>query len=221
LSESNLRHPIFDLDGTLIDSALGILRGVNHALLLMGIQPPEDLQELRCFIGPPLSDSFSAVYGLSDEHARLGVTYFREYYRETGVYENTPYPGIEELLATLTQQGFRLSVATSKPEHFANIILDRFGLKHYFSNICGTIDDNSAQKKDVLARLLPSLALPPSRLLMVGDRMHDVLGAKHWGIACVGVLYGYGTQAELVNAGAFAVVRTVAELKNFLLSEKI
>ena len=216
-----MRHPIFDLDGTLVDSALGILRGVSFALLRMGIQPPEDLQALRCFIGPPLFDSFSAVYGLSHDESSLAVAHFREYYRETGVYENSPYPGIHELLATLMRHGFRLSVATSKPEHFARIILERFGLNCYFSDICGTLDDNAAQKKDVLSRLLPSLAIQPSRLLMVGDRKHDVLGAKHWGIACVGVLYGYGTRAELMDAGALTVVQTVDELKDFLLYGKI
>ena len=215
-----MRNPIFDLDGTLIDSADGILCGVSHALLRMGIPPPANLQELRRFIGPPLFDSFSAVYGFSPDESRLAVTHFREYYREIGVYENAPYPGIEELLTALTHHGFRLSVATSKPEHFAKTILDRFGLSHYFSNIYGALDDNAAQKKDILARLLPTLAMPPSRLLMVGDRKHDVLGAKHWGIACVGVLYGYGTREELMDAGALAVVRTVDELKDFLLSGK-
>ncbi len=182
-----------------------------------GIAPPKDIQTLRSFIGPPLHDSFSAVYGMSEAESRRAVCFFREYYRETGVYENTPYPGIGEMLSILAQSGYSLAVATSKPEVFAKKILNRFDLLHHFSAVFGTVDDSAAHKKDVLGRLLVATDLSPSRFLMVGDRKYDVQGAGHWGIGCLGVLYGYGTREELLDAGAMAVVETVEELQRFIL----
>ena len=201
---------LFDLDGTLTDPGLGITNSVMHALKKWGIEVKER-ESLYRFIGPPLQDSFMQYYGFSAEDAEKSVTYYREYFREKGLYENEVYPGVEKLLIDLKAAGKTLAVATSKPEEFAIRILKHFQLDGYFDVIAGaTMDSSRSKKADVIAYCLDRLgANDLSQVVMVGDREHDIIGAKKVGIDSIGVLVGYGSREELECAGATYVVKTM------------
>ena len=202
---------LFDLDGTLTDSAEGIVNSVVYALERKGI-PYASKQALRRFVGPPLQDSFRDYCGFSDEQAKEMVRIFREYFTQKGIYENAVYDGVPEMLDSLCKAGYTLAVATSKPEAFAEQILARFDLAKYFTVIAGASMDGTT-KPVVIRQALSRLATEPSdRVLMVGDREHDVLGAKEVGIASLGVLYGYGDEEELRGAGADHIARTPSEI---------
>ena len=196
-------HILFDLDGTLTDPGVGITRSVAYALKKAGIDV-EDLSTLYPFIGPPLVDSFMRFTHMTLEQARQGVADYREYFVPTGMYENEVYPGVRDMLQTLEKSGKTLIVATSKPEPFARRILEHFSLAPYFSLICGSsLDETRTRKGEVIAYALKRAGNPPAaRCVMVGDREHDVLGARENGLACVGVTYGYGSETELTAAGA-------------------
>lgn len=202
---------LFDLDGTLTDSAEGIVNSVVYALERKGI-PYASKQALRRFVGPPLQDSFRDYCGISDEQAKEMVRIFREYFTQKGIYENAVYDGVPEMLDSLCKAGYSLAVATSKPEAFAKQILARFDLEKYFSVIAGASMDGTT--KPVVIRLaLQRLGVQASaRVLMVGDREHDILGAKEVGISSLGVLYGYGDKEELSGAGADHIVQTPTEI---------
>lgn len=194
---------LFDLDGTLTDSGLGITNSVKYALDKYGIEV-NDRSELFRFIGPPLVDSFQMFYGFSPEKA-LEITHvYREYYSVKGIFENEVYEGIEELLGKLRNAGKKLLVATSKPEPFAIKILDHFGLSQYFEYIAGSnMNETRSTKSEVIEYALESCGMSDmSKVLMVGDREHDVIGAKKIGINSLGVLWGYGDRKELEKAGA-------------------
>ena len=202
---------LFDLDGTLTDSADGIINSVAYALKRMGI-PCGDRQLQRRFVGPPLQDSFRDFYGFSEEQVRKAVRLFREYFSEKGIYENAVYGGVPEMLRSLQASGVTLAVATSKPEAFAGRILTRFDLAKYFTVVAGASMDGT-DKPTVIRQALARLAIAPSsHVLMVGDRKHDVLGAKTVGISSMGVLYGYGSEDELKQAGADRIVSSPAEI---------
>ena len=211
---------LFDLDGTLTDPGEGITRSVAHALRHFGIEVT-DRTTLYPFIGPPLLDSFRRYYGFSDEQAAQAVGWFREYFETTGLFENTVYPGVPEMLAALTAAGKRLVLATSKPEVFARRILEHFSLASYFTYIAGAnMDETRTRKADVVAYALESAGVADaSRAVMVGDREYDVLGAREAGLSTVGVLYGYGSRAELEQAGAIAIASSVDQLQAVLLAE--
>ncbi|MCC8138467.1 MAG: HAD family hydrolase [Clostridiales bacterium] len=219
---------LFDLDGTLTESAPGIVNAILYALKKNGIEET-DRDKLMTFVGPPLYDTFQAEYGMSKQQADHMVDDFREYYHERGWKENSPYGGIPEMLQELRTQGRKLAVATSKPEESAKQILTWFGLAEYFDLIAGaTMDDSRSRKGDVIAYAIAQLNLESAReqeaaqampaketadhILMVGDRSHDVAGAKENGISCVGVLYGYGTRKELEEAQAAAICAEVRDL---------
>ena len=208
---------LFDLDGTLTDPGLGITNSVMHALRKFGIHE-SNREKLYPFIGPPLLDSFMTFYGMTREQAEEAIAGFREYFSVQGILENEPYPGIHETLARLKERGRRLVVATSKPEPFALRILDHFGLRQYFTLVAGsTMDESRVRKGDVIHYALSRLpGAVPENTVMVGDRKHDVLGAKENGLACVGVLFGYGGRQELEEAGAAAIAGTMAELEAIL-----
>lgn len=208
---------LFDLDGTLTDSAPGITNSVAHALAHFGIhEKPENLLK---FIGPPLNESLPEFYGFSPEQVTEAITVFREYFNEKGWCENAPYPGIADLLRDLRSAGLRLMVATSKPEVQAVRILKHFGLADYFERICGAPlgNEDGAKKSAVIRRALEG-AEDLSKVVMVGDRRHDVAGACEAGLPCVGVLYGYGGREELEKAGAAYIAEDIAALKKLLLS---
>lgn len=209
---------LFDLDGTITDSATGITRCVEYALNYFGIQV-SDLHDLLPFIGPPLLDSFKEFYHFTDEQAVIATEKYRERYKDKGIYENELYPGIEELLAQARQNGKTVILATSKPEIFARRILDYFKLSDYFSFIAGSgLDGSLHTKTDVINYILQSNKIADlSSVIMIGDRKHDIIGAKNAGIDSIGVLYGFGDYDELSEAGATHIVKDIAELRNLLL----
>jgi phosphoglycolate phosphatase len=209
---------LFDLDGTLTDPAEGITNSVAHALEKWNIHV-EDKRELNKFVGPPLHAAFSEYYGFSEADAIKCVEYYREYFRDTGIFENKVYDGIAELLAELRAAGKRLIVATSKPEEFAVRILKHFSLYDYFDLVAGaTMDSSRVKKADVIAYALENSGITDlSRTLMVGDREHDILGAKAIGMDSLGVLFGYGSREELTNAGATYIAEKVSDISKFIL----
>ena len=204
---------LFDLDGTLTDPGIGITNSVAHALAHWGIEVT-DRATLYKFIGPPLSDSFMRYYGFSEEDAIRAIAVYREYFGVKGLYENEVYPGIPELLQELKNAGKTVVLATSKPEQYAVEILRHFGLYDYFDIIAGASMDESRNKKaDVIAYALSQMKDPDvSKLIMIGDREHDVLGAKQFGIDSIGVLYGYGDRAEHEAAGATYIAEKVEDI---------
>lgn len=204
---------LFDLDGTLTDSGLGITNSVAYALKKYGIEVT-DRTELYKFIGPPLRESFEKYYGFSEKEAEKAVEYYREYYVDKGIFENTVYFGIEDLLKEIRDSGKRAIVATSKPQVFAKRILEHFGLADYFEQIAGaSLDETRTKKDEVIAYVLETCGISDrSRVLMVGDREHDILGAKKNGIDSLGVLFGYGGYAELKEAGASYIAETVKDI---------
>ena len=194
---------LFDLDGTLTDPGIGITNSVAYALKKSGIEPP-DRRELYPFIGPPLQDSFEMFYGFSKEDAKAAVGFYREYYREKGIYENRLYDGMDKLLAQLCDAGKTLLVATSKPQEFAVQILDYFHIRQYFAFIAGSEMDGSRVNKDevILYALQEGNIADKSSAIMTGDREYDIRGAAAAGLDSIGVLFGYGSREELETAGA-------------------
>jgi phosphoglycolate phosphatase len=216
MKQNNL---FFDLDGTLTDSAEGILKSAAYALEHFGIRV-EDLDTLRPFLGPPLWDSFMQFYGFSREEADRAVAVYRERFAEVGIFENRPYPGVEGMLERLKDNGKQIFLATSKPEIYAKRILEHFGLTGYFSGVTGSALDGSLVKKgDVLRRAMDLSGAERASSVMIGDRKHDVLGAEENKIPCIGVLYGYGSREELIRAGADILADSVEELEQILLEK--
>jgi len=209
---------LFDLDGTLTDPGVGITKSVDYALKSFGIHT-EDLSELYKFIGPPLWESFMKFYGFSKAQANLAVEKYREYFADTGIFENEVIDGIDDLLRHLSDAGRRLIVATSKPKIFADRILERFNLMRYFDIVCGSeLDGTRVIKGEVIRYALEKAEIADlSRVVMIGDRKHDIIGAKECCIDSIGVLFGYGSYDELSSAGATLIVETVEELENVLL----
>ncbi len=198
-----MKNILFDLDGTLSDSGPGIIRCVQLALAHFGLPVPE-ADKLRVCVGPPLRDSFLR-FGVQEAQVEEAVEVYRKHYLAEGQYENIPYPGIADLLKRLMADGHRLFVATSKPEQMSIDILTRFGLASYFDIICGASNDGVRNTKDeVIAYLLAKLE-QQGDLVMVGDTIYDVLGAKAHGIPTVAVAWGYGDQAQMQAAGAVLV----------------
>ena len=207
---------LFDLDGTLTDPKVGITKAVAVALDHFGIR--EEPDHLTHFIGPPLDESFPEFYGFSQEQVDTATELFRDYYTRQGWRENIPYPGAADLLRDLKAAGRTTMIATSKPEAMAVQVLEHFGLAQYFEQICGAPSSapDSARKADVVRRALGGAA-DPSRAVMVGDRRHDVEGARENGLPCIGVLYGYGGREELEAAGAEFIAEDMGALKECLL----
>lgn len=209
---------LFDLDGTLTNPALGITNSLAYALEKFNIEVT-DKKELYRFIGPPLQDSFENFYHFSKEDSLKAVDFYRDYFRHKGLYENEVYQGIPDLLERLKAQGKKLLVATSKPEEFARQILKHFELFDYFDLVAGASMDGSRRLKgDVIAHALTSAQVSdPSAAIMIGDREHDIIGAKKNGLDAIGVLYGFGNSEELETAGAKFIVETVENLRKILL----
>lgn len=204
---------LFDLDGTLTDSGEGIINCVIPALTRFGI-PVENREALRYFVGPPLRESFLKA-GVPAENVEDAIAIYRNRYVPIGMFENHPYDGIEALLSQLQAQGHHLYVATSKPESMAKAILDKFHLSHYFHLICGATLDASRDSKDkVIGWLLTQI--DPGSAIMVGDTTYDVIGAAAHGIPTIGVSWGYGQTADMVKAGATAIVHSPEELLTIL-----
>ena len=205
---------LFDLDGTLTDSGEGIINCVIYALERFGLPVPAR-EELRYFVGPPLHDSF-VKQGVPADRAEEAVAVYRERYVPTGMFENTPYPAIRELLETLKAEGHTLYVASSKPEWMCVEILKHFDLAKYFSMICGATMDTSRTHKEAVIEYLIQENGRADNMVMVGDTKFDVLGAKAHGILCIGVSWGYGTVEAMQQAGAAAIAETMEDLEKLL-----
>lgn len=213
----NYNTILFDLDGTLTDPGIGITNSVMYALEKWGISVP-DRALLYPFIGPPLRESFALYYHFSPEEAERATSYYREYFSTKGLLENCPYEGIDSLLATLAATGKALVVATSKPEEFAKQILEHFDLSKYFSRIAGaTMDESRTSKSDVISYALSSFGIDADAAIMIGDREHDILGAKQNSLDSIGVLYGYGSREELICAGATHLAENIEDLRSLLI----
>ena len=204
---------LFDLDGTLTDPKPGITKCVQYALGKMGIVE-EDLDKLVSFIGPPLVTSFREFYNMSDDEANLALQYYRERFSTVGLYENAVYAGMNELLEKLQKQSKIMFVATSKPTIFSIKILEHFGLLHFFKAVIGSeLDGSRVEKNEVIQYALSQIAeRDPRKIVMVGDRKFDILGAQDNGIDVIGVSYGYGSYEELQQAKPNYIVETVSEL---------
>lgn len=211
------KYVLFDLDGTLTDSQDGIMNAIEYALEYYGIQVKER-DSLRPFLGPPLSESMQKYCGFDRVKAVEAVEKFREYYNTRGKFENKVYPGVESMLKAVQETGCRLYVATSKPEEIAREILEHFGLAGYFDYIGGaTSDDSRVKKSDVVRYVMDKAGIDrPDEAVMVGDRKHDILGAKENSLEAVGVLYGYGDRQELEAAGADYLAEQAEEIIRFL-----
>lgn len=204
---------LFDLDGTLTDPKEGITKSVEYVLNSHGILV-DDLDKLCPFIGPPLQEGFMEFYGFPQDKAREAVFKYREYFSVKGWKENKKYEGIEKVLSSLKNQGKLLFVATSKPENMAVKILDYFGLSSFFEFIGGAdMEETRVKKADVIRYVLETTGITDvSQAVMIGDREHDIIGAREVGMASVGVLYGYGSRKELKEAGADYIVENLEQL---------
>ncbi|MES1149858.1 MAG: HAD family hydrolase [Bradyrhizobium guangdongense] len=201
----------FDLDGTLTDPKPGITRSIQYALKKLD-QPVPTEDELTWCIGPPLRASFVRLLG-GDHSADHAVSFYRERFSDVGLYENGVYDGIGDVLTKLCTSGHRLFVATSKPHVFAERIIDHFGLRRYFVRVFGSeLDGTRVDKGDLLAYALDEEKVDPRSAVMIGDRSHDVVGARKNGMTAIGVLYGYGSEVELRDAGAHHICAAHPEL---------
>ena len=213
-----MKYVFFDLDGTVTESAPGIINSVTYAIRKMNAKMPEK-EILYKFVGPPLSESFIKYCGIEPSRTREAINIFREYFTERGMFENSVYPGIPELTADLKKSGVKVILATSKPQQFAEKILTHFGLIANFDGVFGnTMDEKYVDKTLLLQDILGKLNITdtPGQRIMVGDRSSDIIGAHGAGIAAVGVLYGYGSREELETAGADLIAESVEELGKIL-----
>lgn len=207
---------LFDLDGTLTDSGEGIIHSAAYALRRFNIAET-DSDRLKRFVGPPLKNSFMDFYGLDENQAEQAVFYYREYFTDRGIRENRLYSGVEEMLRRCLDTGKTLALATSKPIVFAQRILEDFGLSHYFAYTCGSnLDGTRCAKAEVVAQVLADAGAAASDAVMVGDRKHDLIGAKECGLFAIGVSYGYGSRQELIEYGADAIADSVEDLTALL-----
>ncbi|AAK78398.1 phosphoglycolate phosphatase [Clostridium acetobutylicum] len=210
-------YVLFDLDGTLTDSAEGITKSVKYSLNKFDIQV-EDLSSLNKFVGPPLKTSFMEYYNFDEETATVAIDYYRDYFKAKGMFENKVYDGIEALLSSLKDYGFHLVVATSKPTVFSKQILEHFKLAFYFDAIVGSsLDGKLSTKEDVIRYAMESLNIKSDDAIMIGDREYDVIGALKNNLPSIGVTYGFGSYEELKNAGANYIVNSVDELHKKIL----
>ncbi len=191
----------FDLDGTLTNPKPGITRSIQYALRKLDREAPSE-DDLTWCIGPPLHASFKKMLG-TDTLADAAILLYRERFSDIGLFENEIYPGIEDTLSVLAGQGRRLFVATSKPVIYADRIIDHFGLRAYFERVFGSeLDGTRSDKTELLSYALKAMHVDPAQTIMIGDRSHDMIGARNNGMTAVGVLYGYGSRQELLGAGA-------------------
>lgn len=213
------RTVLFDLDGTLTDSAPGITASVRFALKELGVEQYDE-SVLYKFIGPPLIWSFKEFFAMSDERAQKGLELYRLNYNERGgKYDSKLYDGLEESLRRMRDAGVRLGVATAKPEITAREVIEHFGLDKYFECVSGgNPDEKRCGKRDIILHAMDLLGeKEPAKTLMVGDREYDVTGAREAGVASLGVLYGFGSREELENAGAEAFAASPEEIADYVL----
>ncbi len=216
----NYEFILFDLDGTLTDPFEGITNSVVYSLAYYGIKV-ENKEELKCFIGPPLYASYEKYYGFSKEKAIEAVEKYREYYKDKGIFENRLYDGTVELLIKLKEKGRKIILATSKPEFFALQILEHFNIRKYFDVVVGaTMDGSLINKGDIIRVALEKIGSPvKEKSIMIGDKSHDIIGAKQNDIDSIGVLYGFGSREELCGASSNYIVEDFEEIEKILIEE--
>jgi len=205
---------LFDLDGTLTDSAEGVILSAQYMQEKMGI-PKWEYEDLRFIVGPPLMATFQEDFGMDKTRAEQALLYFRERYSTVGLFENKLYDGIEDMLSVLRAKGKRLAVATSKKQASAIRILEHFGIAGYFEVIGG--DDQDAKrdtKAKVIDYVLDTMKVDKKDVIMVGDRKFDIDGAHSLGIPCIGVLYGYGSETEFTAHRADYIVATPKDISD-------
>lgn len=211
-----MKYILFDLDGTLTDPKEGITKCVQYALKAFGIEREAD--ELMCFIGPPLKEQFMAYANMNEEEAVKAVEKYRERFAPIGVFENRAYDGAVNMLGTLKDAGKILALATSKPQIFADQIIKKYGIEPYLSVSVGSeLDGTRTRKSEVIEEAIRRLGADKEDCIMIGDREHDIIGAKEAGIKSVGVRFGYAAQGELENAGADYIVDDILSLTELLL----
>lgn len=213
------KYIFFDLDGTLTDPQEGITNCVKYALESFGIYET-DYQKLMRFIGPPLVNSFCEYYGFGREKSLRAVEKYRERFSNIGLFENKVYDGIDDMLQKLVNSGHILVLATSKPKVFADRIMTKYRLRPYFKLICGSeLDGTRNEKNEVIEYAVEKLQCPRDRVIMVGDRKHDIIGAKLCGIASCGVRFGYAEDGELETAGADFIAEDISDLCSILMQK--
>ena len=220
------QYLLFDLDGTLTDSAEGIIKCVQYAAEKMGAEF-KPAEELKVFVGPPLSESFKNVYGFSDTQTEKAIAYYRERFKPIGMFENAVYDGVPEMLKAMKQNGKVNLIASSKPEEFVKTILEHFDIAKYFDIIVGaSMDESRNTKEAVIEEALTRLKssdqygqYSDDKCVMIGDRKYDIYGAKYFGLRNIAVSYGFAPEGELKEAGADVIVDTVAELTQVLLEK--
>lgn len=191
------KNILFDLDGTITDSSPGIINSYLHSLTKIGLAE-NDIEKLKSYIGSPLRAYYTERHNLSTADSDIAVKHFREHYSEIGIFENAVYPGMAELIDKLQENGFRLYIATSKPLEFAVTVLNHFKLKEYFNSIHGSdMSADNKPKDKLIADAILMNGLSKNESIMIGDRYHDINGAKSNGIASIAVTYGFGSEAEL------------------------
>ena len=208
---------LFDFDGTVFDTVEGITKSVKYAINKQGLDA--ELDELRCFAGPPLTDMFMERFGFELSQAQQATADFRERYLPVGLYECRVFPGIKELILALKAAGKQVGLATSKPQVLAEELLNKEGMLGLFDAVSGSSADGSdSTKAYVLGRAMELLSAERDKTVLVGDTKYDVLGAKDCGVKCIGVRYGYAAKGELESAGADIIVRDIPELERLLLN---
>jgi phosphoglycolate phosphatase len=213
---------LFDLDGTLSDPKIGITKSVQYALEKLGIIEP-NLDKLESFIGPPLQVSFAEYYRLNEEMALKAIDFYRERFKQKGMFENVLYPNIPPLLKSLKEQQYILIVATSKPTVFSEQILHYFNIDQYFDFIVGSnLDGTRTSKTEIIQYILDKYKeFSLDNFIMVGDRKHDIIGANNVGIDSIGVTYGYGSSEELSQSHPTFIVHSVDEIKDIVMANKV
>ena len=208
---------LFDLDGTLTDPAEGIVRCIQYSLDRLQVTCPA-AEELTRYIGPPLREVFVSICNSADKaFIERAITVFRERFSTVGLFENSPYPEVPYMLECLNSCSYRLFVATSKPQVFAERILQHFSLSDHFEEIHGNdLEGRLDDKAELVRELLVNRGLDPKETIMVGDRKHDVIAAKTNGLVSVGVTYGYGSGEELIDAGVDYLCHSPGEIVSLL-----
>lgn len=211
-----MEYILFDLDGTVTDSQLGIKNSVAYALNYFGINV-DNMEDLNKYIGPPLRQSFINFAGLSEENSHIGMTKYREYYEPKGIFENELYSGIVDLFEKLKINNKKIVLATSKPWIYAEIILEHFNIKKYFDFVAGSeLNGVRTNKADVIKYAIDKFNIDIDNAVMIGDREHDILGAKYNGVKTIGVLYGFGSKEELENAGVDYIAENTKDIYDII-----
>lgn len=210
------KYILFDLDGTLTYSHPGIYHCMRYALAALGKPEPTD-EQLRPCVGPPLTYSFSVIFGLSEAETELAVKKYRKLYAETGLFENEPIPGAVEMLRGLREAGYTLAMATSKPKVFAQKVADKFGFTPFLNAVAGSGTDGSLNTKaDVIREAMRLLNAPDGLCLMVGDQIYDARGARECGVDFAGLDIGYAAEGELAAEKPDYLFSSFKELTEFL-----